>query len=88
MADRSVAYPRGIIEDLLVKIRKFVFPVDFVVLDMKEYEQLPIILRRPLLNTAKAMVEIHKSKLTIRIGDEEITFGVTGTNNSFLRNKD
>ena len=35
MADRSLTYPRGIIEDVLVKVDKFIFPVDFVVLDMK-----------------------------------------------------
>lgn len=45
MADRSITYPREIIEDLLVKVRKFVFSVDFVVLDMKEDEELPIILQ-------------------------------------------
>ncbi|XP_076939098.1 uncharacterized protein LOC143607598 [Bidens hawaiensis] len=53
LADRSVKYPRGIIENLLVKVDKFVFPVDFVVLDMEADEKVPIILGRPFLRTSK-----------------------------------
>ncbi|XP_076917407.1 uncharacterized protein LOC143577464 [Bidens hawaiensis] len=58
LADRSVKYPRGIIENLLVKVDKFVFPVDFVVLDMEANEKVPIILSRPLLRTAKALIDV------------------------------
>ncbi|KAL7600580.1 hypothetical protein Lser_V15G24233 [Lactuca serriola] len=76
MANRSVTYPRGIVEYLLVKIGKFVFPIDFVVSDMKEDEDGPIILGLPLLNTTRALVDICNSKLRLRVGDEEITFGV------------
>ncbi|KAL7601030.1 uncharacterized protein LOC111910598 [Lactuca sativa] len=76
MANHSVTHPRGIIEDILVKIGKFVFPVDFVIMDMKEVANVPIILGRPLLNTARALVDIRESKLTLRVGDEEEIFGV------------
>ncbi|KAI3752924.1 hypothetical protein L2E82_24966 [Cichorium intybus] len=76
LANKSVTYPRGIVEDLLVKVDKFVFPVDFVVLDMEEDEQVPIILGRPFLNTARALVDIHESKLTLRVGSDAITFGI------------
>ncbi|XP_076954175.1 uncharacterized protein LOC143628471 [Bidens hawaiensis] len=58
LADRSVKYPRGIIENLLVKVDKFVFPVDFVVLDMEADEKVPIILGRPFLRTAKALIDV------------------------------
>ena len=51
MADRSIKYPRGIIEDVLVKVDKFIFPADFVVLDMEEVTNIPIILGRPFLAT-------------------------------------
>ena len=51
MADRSIALPRGILEDVLVKVDKFIFPVDFVVLDMEEDREVPIILGRPFLAT-------------------------------------
>ncbi|KAI3780136.1 hypothetical protein L2E82_10074 [Cichorium intybus] len=76
LANKSVTYPKGIVEDLLVKVDKFVFPVDFVVLDMEEDEQVPIILGRPFLNTARALVDIHESKLTLRVGTDAITFGI------------
>ncbi|XP_076953927.1 uncharacterized protein LOC143628152 [Bidens hawaiensis] len=58
LADRSVKYPRGIIENLLVKADKFVFPVDFVVFDMEADEKVPIILGRPFLRTAKALIDV------------------------------
>lgn len=64
----------GLVVDLLVKVGKFIFIVDFVVLDMKEDKDLPIILGRPFLNTARAVVDIHDSKLTLHVEDEEITF--------------
>ncbi|XP_073154065.1 uncharacterized protein [Henckelia pumila] len=53
LADRSIKYPRGIIEDVLVKLDKFIFPVDFVVLDMEEDLDMPLILGRPFLATGK-----------------------------------
>ncbi|XP_022032190.1 uncharacterized protein LOC110933268 [Helianthus annuus] len=55
LADRSVKYPRGVIENLL-EVDKFVFPVDFVDLDMEADERVPIILGRPFLCTAKAVM--------------------------------
>ncbi|XP_023742593.1 uncharacterized protein LOC111890738 [Lactuca sativa] len=76
MANRSVTHPRRIIEDILVKIGKFFFPVDFVVMDMKEDVNVLIILGRPLLNTARALVDVRESELALRVGDEEETFGV------------
>ena len=56
--NHSVTHPRGIVEDILVKIGNFIFPIDFVVLDMKEDKDVPIILGPPLLNTARALVDI------------------------------
>ncbi|XP_023756272.2 uncharacterized protein LOC111904780 [Lactuca sativa] len=76
MANHSVTYPRGIVEDILVKIGKFVFPVDFVIMDMKEDITVPIILGFPLLNTVRALVDVCESKLTLRVGDDEETFGI------------
>ncbi|XP_076927092.1 uncharacterized protein LOC143590522 [Bidens hawaiensis] len=68
LADRSVKYPRGIIENLLVKVDKFVFPVDFVVLDMEADEKVPIILGRPFLRTAKTLIDVYDRKITLRVG--------------------
>ncbi|XP_076906108.1 uncharacterized protein LOC143562078 [Bidens hawaiensis] len=76
LADRSVKYPRGIIENLLVKVDKFVFPVDFVVLDMEADEKVPIILGRPFLRTAKALIDVVEGRITLRVGDENVTYDI------------
>ncbi|XP_068461720.1 uncharacterized protein [Phaseolus vulgaris] len=52
LADRSIKYPHGIVEDLLVKVDKFLFPVDFVVMDIEEDVEVPLILGRPFMKTA------------------------------------
>ncbi|XP_031282577.1 uncharacterized protein LOC116141191 [Pistacia vera] len=51
LANRSIKHPRGIVEDVLVKVDKFILPTDFVVLDMKEDKEIPLILERPFLAT-------------------------------------
>ncbi|XP_023747601.1 uncharacterized protein LOC111895768 [Lactuca sativa] len=76
MANRSVTDPRGIIEHILVKIGKFVFPFDVVIMDTTKDVNVLIILGRPLLNTASALVDVHESKLTLRVGDDKEDFGI------------
>ena len=76
MADRSIVYPRGVIEDLLVKVDKFIFPADFVVLDMEEDRDVPIILGRPFLATGGALIDVQKGELKLRVQDEEVVFNV------------
>ncbi|XP_074336768.1 uncharacterized protein LOC141673939 [Apium graveolens] len=51
LADRSITYPRGIVENVLVKVDKLIFTADFVILDFKEDKRIPIILGRPFLAT-------------------------------------
>ena len=51
LAEKSLKHPRWVIEDVLVKVDKFIFPTDFIVLDMEEDKQIPIILGRPFLAT-------------------------------------
>ena len=51
MADRTLAQPEGILEDVLIKVGKFIFPMDFVVIDIEEDKQVPLLLGRPLLTT-------------------------------------
>ena len=51
MADRTLAHPKGILEDVSIKVEKFIFPVDFVVIDIKEDKQVPLLLGRPFLAT-------------------------------------
>ncbi|GKB60234.1 reverse transcriptase domain-containing protein [Tanacetum coccineum] len=76
LADRSIKYPIGVCENLLVKISKFIFPVDFVVLEMDEDELVPIILGRPFLATARAVIDVHEGKLSLRVGSETVTFNI------------
>ncbi|KAK1419540.1 hypothetical protein QVD17_28715 [Tagetes erecta] len=82
LADRSVKYPRGIVENLLVKVDKFVFPVDFVILDMEVDDKVPLILGRPFLRTAKALIDVYDGKITLRVGDETVTFDVSKAMNN------
>ncbi|GJS99597.1 DNA-directed DNA polymerase [Tanacetum coccineum] len=76
LADRSIQYPRGIIENVLIKVDKFVLPIDFVILDMHEDSRVPIILGRPFLATARAMIDVFNKKITLRLGDDEVIFDV------------
>ncbi|GJU48978.1 putative reverse transcriptase domain-containing protein [Tanacetum coccineum] len=73
LADRTMKYPKGIAENMLVGIGKFVFPVDFIILDMPEDIKVPLILGRPFLSTAHAMIDVFKRKITLRV-EEEIIF--------------
>ncbi|XP_022897613.1 uncharacterized protein LOC111411302 [Olea europaea var. sylvestris] len=59
LADKSLTYPRGIIEDVLVKVDKFIFPADFMVLDMEEDQEIPLILGRPFLATGRALIDVQ-----------------------------
>src|ERR1044072_424765 len=66
LADWSIVFPWGVVEDVLVKVGKFVFPVDFVILELEEESKVPLILGRPFLATAKAKVNVAKGKVSLR----------------------
>ncbi|XP_076907421.1 uncharacterized protein LOC143563856 [Bidens hawaiensis] len=76
LANRVIKYPRGIVENMIVKIDRFVFPVDFVILDMDEDKNVPLILGRPFLATARALIDVCTGKLTLRVNDEQVTFDI------------
>ncbi|XP_020987593.1 uncharacterized protein LOC110275718 [Arachis duranensis] len=76
LADRSFKFPQGIVEDLLVKVGDFIFPADFVVLDMEEEAKASIILGRPFLATARAIIDVQKGELTLRLHDKNMIFNV------------
>ncbi|KAF7839732.1 uncharacterized protein G2W53_008214 [Senna tora] len=76
MADRSIAYPRGIIENVLVKVHKLILPADFIVLDYEEDKSVPIILGRPFLATGRTIIDVQKGELTMRVQDQEVKFNV------------
>ncbi|GKB03140.1 putative reverse transcriptase domain-containing protein [Tanacetum coccineum] len=73
-ADRTVKYPKGIAENVLVEIGKFVFLMDFIILDMPEDIKVPLILERPFLSTAHAKIDVFKRKIMLRVGEEKIIF--------------
>ncbi|KAL5572943.1 hypothetical protein UlMin_022540 [Ulmus minor] len=76
LADKSIKHPRGIIEDVLVKVDKFIFPVDFIVLDIEEDREIPLILGRPFLATGRTLIDVHQGKLILRVQDEQVIFNV------------
>ncbi|XP_050895203.1 uncharacterized protein LOC127101805 [Lathyrus oleraceus] len=74
--DRSVRRLYGIMEDVLVNIDKFVFPVYFVILEMPEDEEIPLILGRPFLETGRCMIDIEEGTMTLKVYDEELKIDV------------
>ncbi|CAN6447766.1 unnamed protein product [Victoria cruziana] len=79
LADRSVKSPRGVLEDILLKIEDFVFPVDFVILDMEGVDadhQTPIILGRPFLATANLCINCRTGVLEISFGDQKLRMNI------------
>ncbi|GJS60178.1 reverse transcriptase domain-containing protein [Tanacetum coccineum] len=85
LADRSVAHPKGVAEDVFVKVGKFYFLADFVVVDYDVDPQVPLILGRPFLRTTRALIDVHGEELTLRVNDEAITFKV-GHTSRYSRN--
>ncbi|GKD87499.1 reverse transcriptase domain-containing protein [Tanacetum coccineum] len=79
LADRSVAHPKGVTEDVIVKVGKFYFPADFVVVDYDVDPRVPLILGRPFLRMERALIDVHGEELTLRVNDEAITFKVGHT---------
>ncbi|GJV68683.1 reverse transcriptase domain-containing protein [Tanacetum coccineum] len=85
LANRSVAYPVGVAEDVFVKVGKFHFPTDFVVVDYDVDPRVPLILGIPFLRTTRALIDVHGEDLTLRVNDEAITFNV-GHTSRYSRN--
>ncbi|KAJ9535698.1 hypothetical protein OSB04_un001150 [Centaurea solstitialis] len=74
LADRSIKYPVGILEDLPLQVGNFIIPCDFVVLEMVEDVNTPIILGRPFLATAGAIIDVKNGKLSLNVGREKVEF--------------
>ena len=76
MADRTMAQLEGVLEDVLIKVGKFIFPMDFVVMDMEEDTQVPLLLGRPFLATGAALIDVKKGELILRVGEEAVHFNL------------
>nr|GFB32109.1 reverse transcriptase domain-containing protein [Tanacetum cinerariifolium] len=78
-AYRLVSKPIGIAKDVSFKVRVFHFPADFVVVDFKPDPQVSLILGRCFLKTSHALIDVYKGELTLRIGNEAITYNLNQT---------
>ncbi|CAM8900399.1 unnamed protein product [Rhodiola kirilowii] len=76
LVDHSCRLPRGILKDVPVKVKHIFLPVDFIVLDISEDIDIPIILRRPFLYTAKAVIDTDRGSLALRVGSERVVFNL------------
>ncbi|CAN6712238.1 unnamed protein product [Malus baccata var. baccata] len=74
LADHSVAYPRRIIEDVIIKVDNLYLPADFVILDMDEDMQTPIILGRLFMANARTLIDVEAGTLTLRVQDQSVVF--------------
>ncbi|GKE05676.1 reverse transcriptase domain-containing protein [Tanacetum coccineum] len=79
LADRSITQPIGIAEDVDVKVGRFQFPTDFVVVDFDADPRVPLILRRSFFTTGRALIDVYEGELTLRVGKEAVTFNLDQT---------
>ncbi|GJT45005.1 reverse transcriptase domain-containing protein [Tanacetum coccineum] len=79
LADRSITKPIGIAEDVYLKVGKFKFPADFVVVDFDADPRVPLILGRSFLKTGRALIDVYEGELTLRVGKEAVTFNLDQT---------
>ena len=71
---RSIKCPNGVIEDVLVKVDKFTFLMDFVILDMEEDTKVPLILGRPFMKTVRVIIDVDNGHLNVLVQDETVAF--------------
>nr|GFD29354.1 reverse transcriptase domain-containing protein [Tanacetum cinerariifolium] len=73
LADRTISKPTGVAENVFVKVGKFYFPADFVILDFVADPRVPLILGRPFLSTAHALIDVYEREITLRHDDQSLT---------------
>nr|GEV89365.1 reverse transcriptase domain-containing protein [Tanacetum cinerariifolium] len=76
LADRSITRPKGVAKDIFVKVGKFHFSTDFVVVDFEADPRVPLILGRSFLRTGRALIDIYGEEITLRVNDEAATFNL------------
>nr|GFD19747.1 reverse transcriptase domain-containing protein [Tanacetum cinerariifolium] len=79
LADRSITPPKGVAEDVFVKVGKFHFPTDFIVVDFEADPRVPLILGMPFLRTGRALIDVSREEITLRVNYESITFNLNQT---------
>nr|GFB37023.1 hypothetical protein [Tanacetum cinerariifolium] len=73
LADRTISKPTGVAENVFVKVGKFYFPADFVILDFVADPHVPLILGRPFLSTVHALIDVYEGEITLRHDDQSLT---------------
>nr|GFA85015.1 reverse transcriptase domain-containing protein [Tanacetum cinerariifolium] len=73
LANRTISKPTGVVENVFVKVGKFYFPADFVILDFVADPRVPLILGRPFLSTAHALIDVYEGEITLRHDDQSLT---------------
>ncbi|XP_019431195.1 PREDICTED: uncharacterized protein LOC109338416 [Lupinus angustifolius] len=76
LVDRSIKYPEGVAEDVLVKVDKFSILVHFAVINITEDTEIPLILGRPFIRTTKMGIDMENGKLLVRVADDEVEFDI------------
>nr|GEV92748.1 DNA-directed DNA polymerase [Tanacetum cinerariifolium] len=79
LADRSITRPKGVAEDVFVKVGKFHFPTNFLVVDFEADPRVPLILGRSFLRTGRALIDVYGEEITLRVNDESVTFNLNQT---------
>nr|GEX10882.1 reverse transcriptase domain-containing protein [Tanacetum cinerariifolium] len=79
LTDRSITRPKGVAEDVFVKVGKFYFPIDFVVVYFEADPRVPLILGRSFLRTGRALIDVYGEEITLRVNDEAVTFNLKQT---------
>nr|GEW61319.1 DNA-directed DNA polymerase [Tanacetum cinerariifolium] len=79
LADRFISHPIGVAEDVFVKVGKFHFLADFVVVDFDADPRVPLIFGRSFLKTGHALIDVYEGELTLRVGNKSVTFNLDQT---------
>nr|GEX70877.1 reverse transcriptase domain-containing protein [Tanacetum cinerariifolium] len=79
LVDRSITRPKGVAEDVFVKVGKFHFSTDFVVVDFEADPRVPFILGRSFLRTGYTLIDVYGEEITLRVNDEAVTFNINQT---------
>nr|GFC06114.1 reverse transcriptase domain-containing protein [Tanacetum cinerariifolium] len=79
LADRSITRPKGVVEDVFVKVGKFHFPTDFVVVDFEADPRVSLILGSSFLRTTRALIDVYGEEITLRVNDNAVTFNLNQT---------
>ena len=92
LADRSIKMPRGIVEDVLIKVGDFVYPIDFVILETQPLinlkGQIPVILGRPFLATTNALINCRNGSMRLNYGDLTVTLNIFNLDKQLINESD